>query len=63
MTAQVRIATANKDLFESLRLSLVRAGIGFEIEAQRLADGQKVIEWLESGTRTLLVLDSLLPEA
>lgn len=62
MTAQVRIATASKDLFESLRLSLVRAGIGFEIEAQRLADGQEVLEWLESGTRTLLVLDSLLPK-
>src|SRR5262245_26645461 len=63
MSAQVRIATANEDLFKSLRLGLVRAGIGFEIEEQRLADGREVLEWLESGTRTLLVLDSLLPEA
>lgn len=63
MTAQVRIATANKDLFDALRLGLVRAGIDLEIEAERLADGQEVLEWLEPGTRTLLVLDSLLPEA
>ncbi|WP_428667617.1 CHAT domain-containing protein [Reyranella sp.] len=63
MTAQIRIATASKDLFDSLRLGLARAGIGIEISAERLPNAQAALEWLEDGMQSLLVLDSWLPAA
>ena len=62
MTANIAIATAEPDMFETLRGHLVRAGQAIEdVYDQPLQTPDQTREWITSGERRLLVLDAELP--
>ena len=62
MTANIAIATAEPDMFETLRGHLLAARLVMEdVHAQPLQTSDQTREWIAAGERRLLVLDAELP--
>jgi hypothetical protein len=62
MTANIAIATAERDMFRTLRDHVLRAGLAEkELHEQPLQTSEQTKQWIAAGERRLLVLDAELP--